>query len=118
MLTSFKSTSPLHVRSPGRLVGGGIHIKSDPLQSWSIPSPQISAPGALGVQVCGTPFPQALTVRAQAPTPHDSVPKPSSTCPSQLLSIPSHTSGEGVSGVQVCRTPLPQALTVRTQAPT
>ena len=46
------------------------------------------------------------------------VPRPSSTEPSQLLSIPSHTSAEGAPGVQVFVDPDTHAGTVVWHAPT
>src|SRR3989338_7272130 len=78
---------------------------------------QVSAVGVPGVQVCGTPPTQAITVRVQAPVPQVVVPRSSSTGPSQSSSTPLQVSAVGVPGVQVCGTPPAQLFTVREQAP-
>src|SRR5262245_43891323 len=55
--------------------------------------------------------------RAQAATPAESVPSPSSICPLQLSSRPLQTSGLGVPGTHCWGWPFTQAATVRAQAP-
>src|SRR5205807_579950 len=66
-----------------------------PLQLSSIPL-QVSVPAGPGVQVCGAPPWQLLTVRTQAPIPQDVCPRPSSVCPLQLSSVPLQLSATGV----------------------
>src|ERR1035437_2187524 len=68
-----------------------------PLQLSSIPLPQISAPGLLGVQVEALPAVQAATVTWHAPRPQVVVPSAegSSTVPLQSSSTPLQTSADG-----------------------